>query len=252
MSTGTGTGSTASSTPPENPLIFYKLITPYWLHDNTDKGFSKDGSAVDETKYKIPSDVKENELIFLIDLLDKNKLKDDDDITVKVKVAVQYPGDQPNYNPPARDPMIFGIFSESNGPYMGIQLNDYTEYTTLGPFRAVDGIASRYSLRNPTFFGERAALAATSGWYRFSEIVEMTFVPNSYKEKGRRTTTFPWASASNSLDSGFYQAFGPFSSGLELSKGLSFGIYRDKKNEMYMIKSFEISIYKNSKDKYGA
>lgn len=238
--------------PSEGPLIFYKLITPYWLHENADSGFSKDGSSVNETQYKIPSDVKEHELIFLMDLLKKDVLKDDDDIVVKIKVAVQYPGEQPNYNPPARDPMIFGIFSEDGGAYMGIQLNDYRDYTTLGPFRAVDGDASRYSLKNANFFGERAAIAATSGWYRFSEYIEMTFSPNSYRESSRRrTSTLPWASASNALDSGHYQAFGPYAHGLNLSKGLSFGIYRDKKNEMYIIKSFEIFIYKNSLDAYG-
>ncbi len=225
-----------------NPLIFYKHITPYWLRDHARLGFNVSEAEITETYFKIPKDSRKNESLFQIELLGGGVLQDDDDITVKLKVAVQYPGPQPRPRPPQRDPMIFVLWCPREDESIGVQINDYQEYQTanFGPFRGADGEPSRNVLRNPAFLDGRR----TQDWFRFSEMFEFTFRPNS-------TGDVPWSSAYCAVDSGTFDAFGPHFRTLRLSKGLNLGVYRDEKDEQYIIKSFEISIYKNSKDVNG-
>ena len=227
----------ATPSAPASPLIFFKHITPYWLRDHAKLGFSKGDAEVTETAFKIPSDTRKNESLFQIELLPRGALQDTDDIVVKVKVGVEYPGDQPRSNPPRRDPMIFSLWCPREDESIGIQINDYLQFQTIGPFRGVEANASERGLRNPQFLGERA----TKDWYRFPEQFEFTYRPNS-------SGGIPWASAYCAVDTGTFSAFGPYYNSLRLSSGLNLGIYRDELNEEYIIKSLEIAIYRNSLD----
>lgn len=224
-------------------LIFYKLITPYWLRDNAKLGFSIGSAEVTETRFHVPKDVRKYESLFQMQLLGPKVLVDDDDIVIKLKVGVEYPGPQPKPSPPPRrDPMIFVIWCPRNDDSMGIQINDYQQYQTdgIGPCRGAEGEATERGLRDITFLEGRK----TQDWYRFSEMFELTFCPNS-------SGNIPWSSAHCGVDSGTYDAFGPYYKSLRLSEGINLGIYRDEKEEVYIIKSLEISIFRNSKDVHG-
>ena len=125
---------------------------------------------------------------------------------------------------------------------MGIQINDYSDYQTadMGPFRGVEGEASERGLSDANIIAGRR----TQQWYRFSEMFEFTYCPNS-------SGNIPWASAYCGVDSGTYSTFAPYYKSLRLSKGLNLGIYRDEREEEYIIKSLEVSIFRNSKDANG-
>ena len=221
-----------------SPLIFYKHITPYWLRDYAKLGFDKGSAEVTETAFKIPKDTRNHESLFQIELLGKDKLTNDDDIVVKLKVGVEYPGTQTQ----ARDPMIFSLWCPGEDESMGIQINDPKQYQTdkFGPFRGVEAEASSRGLRDPEFLDGRKTQAS----YRFSEMYEFTYCPNS---SGR----IPWSSAYCAVDTGTFSAFAPYYKSLKLSNGLNLGIYRDKLDEEYIIKSLEISIFRNSLDATG-
>ena len=221
-----------------SPLIYYKLMTPYWLRDNAKLGFSKGDAEITETAFKIPTDTRQHESLFQIPLLGPKVLKRDDDIVVKVKVGMQYPGNQPaprTSAPAVRDPMIFTIYCPFEDESMGIQINDYNEFQQLGPLRGAEGDASERGLSNVRFFGERG----TQQWYRFPEQIELTFAPNS---QGR----IPWASGYSAVDTGTLGTFAPYFRSLKLDQGLTLGIYRDELDEEYIIKFVEVYIYRNS------
>ena len=220
---------------PASPLIFYKLMTPYWLRDNAKLGFDKGDAEITESAFKVPTDSREHESLFQIPLIGPNVLGIDDDIVVKVKVGMQYPGDQPRSRPPVRDPMIFAIYCPREEASMGIQVNDYNEFQTNGPLRAIEADASSRGLRNVKAFGERA----THDWFRFPEQIELTFAPNSHGH-------IPWASGYSAVDTGTLGAHAPYYHSLQIDKGLTLGVYRDRLNEEYIIKFIEVSIYKNS------
>ena len=221
-----------------SPLIFYKLMTPYWLRDNAKLGFNKSDAEITEAAFKVPTDTREHESLFQIPLLGPGVLKHDDDIVVKVKVGMQYPGGQPQprtSNPPVRDPMIFTIYCPNDDASMSIQVNDYNQFQTMGPLRGVEADANERGLRNVKFFGERA----THQWYRFPEQIELTFAPNS---QGR----IPWASGYSAVDTGTLGTYAPYFNSLKLDQGLTLGIYRDRLNEEYIVKFVEVYIYRNS------
>ena len=206
--------------PDPSPLIFYKFITPYWLRNNAKMGFALETAEVTESAFKIPSDNRKNESLFQIELLESGVLCDDDDITVKLKVGVEYPGPQPKPKPPPRrDPMIFVLWCPREDESMGIQINDYQEYQKegMGPCRGIEGEASERGLRDLNILEGRK----TNDWFRFSEMFEFTFCPNS---EGR----IPWSSAYCGVDTGTYNTFAPYYKSLQLSKGLNLGIYRDE------------------------
>ena len=223
-----------------HPLIFYKLMTPYWLRDNARLGFNKGDAEISETAFKIPADNREHESLFQIPLLGPGVLENDDDIVVKVKVGMEYPGPQPPRNPPRRDPMIFSIYCPREEASMGIQVNDYLDFQQIGPLRGVEADASERGLRNVKFFGERG----TQAFFRFPEQIELTFAPNSYDR-------IPWASGYSAVDTGTLSAFAPYFQSPPLKRGLTLGIYRDLKDEEYILKFVEVHIYKNSKNADG-
>ena len=210
-------------------------MTPYWLRDNAKLGFDKGDAEITETAFKVPNDTREHESLFQIPLLGPNVLKYDDDIVVKVKVGMEYPGPQPRARPPRRDPMIFTIYCPRDEGSMSIQVNDYQEFQQIGPLRGIEADASERGLRNVKPFGERA----TQDWYRFPEQVELTFVPSSHGH-------IPWASGYSAVDTGTLGTYAPYFHSLKLDRGLNLGIYRDQLNEEYILKFVEVSIYKNS------
>ena len=210
-------------------------MTPYWLRDNAKLGFDKGDAEITEAAFKVPTDTREHESLFQIPLIGPKVLGYDDDIVVKVKVGMQYPGDQPRSRPPARDPMIFAIYCPREEASMGIQVNDYIEFQTNGPLRGIEADASERGLRNVKAFGERR----THEWYRFPEQIELTFAPNS---QGR----IPWASGYSAVDTGTLGTYAPYYNSLQIDKGLTLGVYRDRLNEEYIIKFIEVFIYKNS------
>ena len=221
-----------------SPLIFYKLMTPYWLRDNAKLGFDRGSATITESEFRIPTDSREHESLFQVPLLGPGVLKYDDDIVVKVNVGMQYPGEQPQpqtWNPPVRDPMIFTIYCPREDESMGIQINDYTEFQQLGPLRGAQGEASERGLSDVTFFGERP----TQAWYRFPERIELTFAPNSQGN-------IPWSSGYSAVDTGTLGTFAPYYKSLKLDRGLTLGIYRDQRNEEYILKYVEVYIYRNS------
>ena len=75
-----------------SPLIFYKFFTPYWLRDHAKLGFNVGSAEITESFFKVPKDTRKHKSLFQIQLLTSGVLQDDDDITVKLKVGVEYPG----------------------------------------------------------------------------------------------------------------------------------------------------------------
>ena len=171
-----------------------------------------------------------------MELLPKDVLANDDDIVVKLKVGCEYPGSQ------RRDPMIFTLWCPGDEAAMSMQINDPADYQSKGPFHGVEAEASSRGLRSVDIEGMKGR--PTQTWYRFSEMYEFTYRPNS-------SGGIPWSSAYCGVDTGIYSAFGPFFNNLKLKRGLNLGIYRDELNEEYILKSLEISIFRNSLDAHG-
>ena len=166
------------------------------------------------------------ENIFRVQLIPSGQLKDDDDITVKMKVGVVLPEPQQ-----PRDPMSYMI---SDGDFsVGIQLLDPSrDYNTLGPYRAVEGDSASAKLRNPNL-DVAATISSTSR--NNPDQFELSMKPSEM-----------FGSAYCAIDDG-HKIVAQYSDTLKLSKGLTFEMYRFKSVERYTINYIEITVYKDSK-----
>ena len=204
-------------------VLYHRLMLPNWLRNNAKWNCPKEG---DDLNLIIKPDSSDWENIFRVPLIPKGELKDDDDITVKMKVGVVLP--EPSK---PRDPMSYMI---SDGDFsMGIQLLDPNhDYATKGPYRAVEGDSASAKLRNPNV--DVAATVSTSSRNNPDQF-ELSIKPSEM-----------FGSAYCAIDDG-HKIVAQYSDTLKLSKGLTFEMYRFKSVESYTINYIEITIFMDSK-----
>ena len=205
-------------------LIYYRLMLPNWLRKNAVWNSPNEG---DDLNLIIKPDSSDWENIFRVQLIPSSfGLKDDDDITVKMKVGVVLPEPQQ-----PRDPMSYMI---SDGDFsVGIQLLDpNNDYGSKGPYRAVEGDTAHSKLRNPNV--DVAATVSTNSRNNPDQF-ELSFKPSEM-----------FGSAYCAIDDG-HKIVAQYSDSLKLSKGLTFEMYRYKSTERYTINYIEITVYKDSK-----
>lgn len=198
-------------------------MLPNWLRKNADWRSPFEG---DDLNLVIKPDSSDWENIFRVQLIPSGQLKDDDDITVKMKVGVVLPEPQQ-----PRDPMSYMI---SDGDFsVGIQLLDPNhDYAKSGPYRAVEGDSASAKLRNPNV--DVAATVSTRSKNNPDQF-ELTFKPGEL-----------FGSAYCAIDDG-HKIVAQYSDSLKLSKGLTFEMYRFKSEERYTINYIEITVYQDSK-----
>ena len=204
-------------------VLYHRLMLPNWLRNKAEWNCPKEG---DDLNLVILPDSSDWENIFRVPLIPKGELKDDDDITVKMKIGVVLPEPQK-----PRDPMSYMI---SDGDFsMGIQLLDPNhDYATSGPYRTVEGDSARAKLRNPNV--DVAATVSTNSKNNPDQF-ELSFKPSEM-----------FGSAYCAIDDG-HKIVAQYSDGLKLSNGLTFEMYRYKSVERYTINYIEITIYMDSK-----
>jgi len=206
----------------EPKLLYHRLMLPNWLRNNAKWNSPYEG---DDLNLIIKQDSSDWENIFRVPLIAGGKLKDDHDITVKMKVGVVLPEPQK-----PRDPMSYMI---SDGDFsVGIQLLDPNhDYATLGPYRAVEGDSARAKLRNPKV---DVATTVNSNSRNNPDQFELAFKPSEL-----------FGSAYCAIDDG-HKIVAQYSDSLKLSKGLTFELYRFKSTERYTINYIEITVYEDS------
>lgn len=210
------------SAKPKTKLLYHRLMLPNWLRKNADWNSSYEG---DDLNLIIKADSSDWENIFRVALIPSGCLKDDEDITVKMKVGVVLPEPQQ-----IRDPMSYMI---SDGDFsVGIQLLDPNhDYATLGPYRAVEGDSAAAKLRNPN---TEVAATVASRQRTNPDQFELSFKPTEL-----------FGSAYCAIDDG-HKIVAQYSDSLKLSKGLTFELYRYKSVERYTINYVEVTVYKDS------
>ena len=203
-------------------LLYHRLMLPNWLRNNATWNCPHEG---DDLNLIIKADSSDWENIFRIPLIPSGCLKDDQDITVKMKVGVVLPEPQQ-----IRDPMSYMI---SDGDFaVGIQLLDPNhDYATLGPYRAVEGDSAAAKLRNPN---TKVAETVASRQRTNPDQFELSFKPTEL-----------FGSAYCAIDDG-HKIVAQYSDRLKLSKGLTFELYRYKSIERYTINYIEVTVYKDS------
>ena len=208
--------------PHQSPVLYHRLMLPNWLRQNAKWNSPYEGN---DLELVIKQDSSDWENIFRVQLIPRGQLKDDDDITVKMKVGVVLPEPQQ-----PRDPMSYMI---SDGDFsVGIQLLDpNNDYATKGPYRAVEG-DSAAKLRNPDV---NVAATVSTNSRNNPDQFELAFKP------GER-----FGSAYCAIDDG-HKIVAQYSKSLELSRGLTFEMYRFKSTERYTINYIEVTVYMDSK-----
>ena len=164
----------------------------------------------------MPPDSVDWENIFKVVLIPKNVLDDDADIAVKMKVGVILP--EPKK---PRDPMSYMI---SDGDYsIGVQLLDTNhDYSTKGPYKPVEGESQKRKLKVDTSDDYSNVLVSTTV-QKNPDQFKMTFKPSE---------TF--GSAYCAIDDG-HMIVAQYGDTLNLSKGLTFELYRYQSTERYTI-----------------
>lgn len=210
-------------------LLFHRLMLPQWLRES--KAVEWNSGALDESESNelqlvIKQDSSDWETIFRILLIPKGELDDEADITVKMKVGVVLPEPQQ-----PRDPMSYMISDRDKS--FGIQLLDPNQdYTTNGPYRAVEGESARNKLNDPNV---EVAATVSSTSRNNPDQFELTFKPSE-----------SYGSAYCAIDDG-HKIVAQYSDVLKLSEGLWFELYRFKSTERYIINYIEITVYEDSK-----
>ena len=210
-------------------LLFHRLMLPNWLQHNEAVKWNPgalDTQESNETKLVIKQDSSDWENIFRILLIPKGELQDEADITVKMKVGVVLPEPQQ-----PRDPMSYMISDEDWS--IGMQLMDPNhDYTTKGPYRAVEGRSARNKSLDPHTIDEaNISSRATTNPDQF----ELSFKPSEMI-----------GTAYYAIDDG-HKIIAQYGDSLRLSKGLWFEMYRFKSTERYEINYIEITVYEDSK-----
>lgn len=147
----------------------------------------------------------------------------DADITVKMKVGVILPEPQE-----PRDPMSYMI---SDGDSIGMQLLDPNhDYSTKGPYKPVEGKSQKRKLKVDTSDDYSTVLVSTT--------VQKN--PDQFKFTFKPSETF--GSAYCAIDDG-HMIVAQYGDTLNLSKGLTFELYRYQSTERYTINYifFEVS-----------
>ena len=204
-------------------------MLPNWLQHNEAVKWNPgalDTQESNETKLVIKQDSSDWENIFRILLIPKGELQDEADITVKMKVGVVLPEPQQ-----PRDPMSYMISDQDWS--IGMQLMDPNQdYTTKGPYRAVEGRSARNKLLDPHTIDEaNISSRATTNPDQF----ELSFKPSE-----------TIGTAYCAIDDG-HKIIAQYGDSLRLSKGLWFEMYRFKSTERYEINYIEITVYEDSK-----
>ncbi|KAJ7393098.1 hypothetical protein OS493_008396 [Desmophyllum pertusum] len=201
----------------EARVLYHRLMLPKWLRNNAEWSSPYEG---DDLNLVILPDSANWENIFRVPLIPKGHLKDDDDVTVTIKVGAILAEQKPRY------PMSYMISDEDFA--MGFQLLDANNDDGLGPYRAVEGEPGK-TLRNANVH-----VAATTNSKNNPDQFELTLKPGE-----------AFGSAYSAIDDG-HMIVAQFSDNLSLSNGLTFELYRFQSVESYTINFIEITVYMDS------
>jgi hypothetical protein len=200
-------------------------MLPNWIRNNAEWNSPKEG---DDLNLIIKPDSSDWENIFRVKLLPPGQLTSDADITVKMKVGVILPEPEK-----PRDPMSYMI---TDGTFaVGIQLLDPNhDYAESGPYRAVEGDWGKAKLRNPNTNVVSSVDLKTTSTTNNPDQFELSFKPSQM-----------FGSAYCAIDDG-HKLVARYSNTLDLSKGLTFDMYRFKNKERYTINYVEVTVIQDS------
>ena len=207
-------------------LLFHRLMLPMWLQQNeaVEWNFGAlDTQASNETRVVIKQDTSDWENIFRILLIPEEALEDEADVTVKMRVGVAQPDTRQD-----RDPMCFMISDKDKS--IGMQLMDREQYTTIGPYRAVEGTSGRKLDATVSNEGNIPSTATTN-----PDQFELSFKPSEMM-----------GTAYCAIDGG-HKIIAQYGKSLRLKKGLWFEMYRSESTQRYEISYIEITVYEDSK-----
>ena len=196
-------------------------MTPAWIRDNAKpQHITKDGNDV---RLTIPSDTRQYENIFKVELLPKDILDKREDITVRMLIGAEVP------NPTGS--MAFMVSDGDEDWAVGIQLRDpKQDYTVQGPYIGLEGRPG-FVLTN---VDDGSAQLIKTKSTNYPDQFEMVIKPSER-----------WGSAFCPIDDG-HKICGLYARTLNLNSGIFLDVYRDQPEEVYVLNYIEVWIYKDS------
>ena len=198
--------------------LYYRLMTPKWLADNAtwDCTFTQEDLVL-----KVNPDSRDYERVFYVQLLDKEILTSRSDVTVKIRVGLDYTGTAAK-----PDPISFTV---SDGSYaFGFQLQDVTKYNTAGPYYPIEGTAGHLTFQRTLNIQQDKALPTNDR--QWPRVFEMRLKP-----------TEGFGICYTALNAG-HMISATFQ-GLDPSrKGLLLEVYRGDDKEHYDIRFVEVTV----------
>ncbi|NER38840.1 MAG: hypothetical protein F6J93_33615 [Oscillatoria sp. SIO1A7] len=242
---------------PEKPsygeVVYHKLMTPQWLLNKATWNARKPDGA--ELVLEIEDDSRDYENILWVSLIPGEILDKNDAFTVKIQAILEHNNPAPlrnnNRNAP-KDPMSIMV---ADGRYAyGIQIQDPTSYDNnanndsgfggQGAYLGMEGEVRGSVLQSPTPIPP-TGLDATQAQIddrnhvRWPQIFDITL---AQVEPGPRRNLV--GICSSALDGGYSTSFW-FTDRLKGEEGLRLYLYRAEKEEIYNIKSLEVTIFRD-------
>lgn len=223
----TSTTSSSSKTWSGKPTeLYYRLMTPEWLGNQSNKDIRWDVTFKQEDLHlKIDPDSRDYERVVRVQLLDKSVLKAaaGADLTVKIRAGLKYTGGTPP------DPISFTV---SDGEHaLGFQLLDMTRYhvSGYGPYYPIEGGSGQYNFSPPVI---QKDLAKPS--------TEYTHWPMVFEMRLKPTEGF--GTIYTALDAG-HNMPAKFQALQQLKQnGLFMEVYRGDAKEHYDIEYVEVTV----------
>ena len=203
-------------------LLYHRLMLPNWLRTNAEWNCDKSGGNLDLVVEQDPFDWAN---VFRVRLIPPGVMRDEEDITVKMRVGVS------SLEPPKlRYPMSYMI---SDGNFsVGIELWDPKHPDVQhGLYKAVSGASTKAKLQNPHLAAEASINSKSTN---NPDQFELSFKPSEL-----------FGSAYCAIDHG-NKILAKYSNTLKLSNGLTLELYRRKSTDIYIINYIEITVYKDS------
>ena len=201
-------------------------MTPGFLGANAN--WDCDFEVKQDLQLFIKPDNNDYERIFSFKLLDGKtpQLKSNSDLTVKIRVGLEYTGGMP------ADPISFTI-SDGRKAF-GYQFLDRTTYHTNGPYYPIHGNSGHYDFNPPTIHKDKKQPCKETEWPR---VFEMRLKPVTFSQHGN---PMGFGSCYCAIDGG-HMISSDFPE-LDPSRGLWLEAYRGDDKEHYIINYVEVTI----------
>ena len=206
--------------------LYYRFMTPAFLGNNAN--WDCDFEVKQDLQLIIKPDNNDYERIFSLSLLDGKtpQLKSNSDLTVKIRVGLEYTGGTPP------DPISFTISDKRKA--FGYQFLDRTTYHQNGPYYPIHGNSGHYDFNPPTIHTDKKQPCKETEWPR---VFEMRLKPVTYSQRG---SPFGFGSCYCAIDGG-HMISCDFPE-LDPSRGLWLEAYRGDDKEHYIINYVEVTI----------